>query len=207
MIPWGVVVAGGAGSRFGRRKQFEPMRGRRVIDWSIDALASTCAGLVVVVPADRADDGFDGATTVVAGGDDRAASVRAGLDRLPDEATHVLVHDGARPLVSKAVVQRVLDALADGAVGVVPVVGVSDSLRTIDSRPVDRSGFVAVQTPQGFEVATLRAAHAAGRPATDDATLLHELGLEVTHVEGDVTNIKITEPHDLTVAEALFDAR
>ncbi|MEL7157430.1 MAG: 2-C-methyl-D-erythritol 4-phosphate cytidylyltransferase [Actinomycetota bacterium] len=207
MIPWGVIVAGGSGSRFGRRKQFEPLRGRRVIDWSLDTLASACAGVVLVVPADRLDDHFEGATAVVAGGADRSASVRAGLERLPAEATHVLVHDGARPLVSRPLVDRILGALADGAPGVVPVVAVTDSLRTVDSCPVDRSGFVAVQTPQGFELATLRSAHASARPASDDATLLHELGVEVRHVEGDAINLKVTEPHDLAVAEALFDAR
>ncbi len=204
MTPWGVIVAGGSGSRFGRPKQFEPLRGRRVVDWSVAALGRCCAGVVVVVPAEDLDREY-GADRVVAGGADRSASVRSGLDALPPEATHVLVHDGARPLVPDEVVRRVLAALVDGAPAVVPVVPVTDSLRTTGGESVDRSRFVAVQTPQGFELATLRRAHDGDRSASDDATLVTELGIEVRHVDGAARNLKITEPHDLAVAEVLLD--
>lgn len=202
-----MIVAGGSGARFGRPKQFECLRGRRVIDWSIESLRQACGGVVVVVPADAIDDGYERADAVVVGGADRSASVRSGLAALPTDATHVLVHDGARPLATAELAARVVAALAAGAEAVVPVVPVVDSLRTTASEPVDRTGYVAVQTPQGFAVESLRTAHAAGLSATDDATLFHELGVPVVHVDGESTNLKITDPHDLAVAEVLFDAR
>lgn len=208
MDVWGVVVAGGGGSRYGGLKQFELLAGRRVLDWSIAALAPVCQGVVVVVPA-PALPGLDlppGVSAVV-GGDTRSDSVRAGLDALPPTASHVLVHDAARPLVTADVVTRVCDALAAGAVAAVPVVPVTDSLRTVEGRPVDRSGLVAVQTPQGFRVDVLRTAHGAGDTATDDASLVDRLGLTVVHVEGDPTNMKITAPHDLRMAEVLLHDR
>jgi len=206
---WGVVVAGGGGSRYGGLKQFELLAGRRVLDWSIAALAPVCRGVVVVVPASvlAGPLHLPPQATAVAGGDTRSGSVRAGLDALPPAASHVLVHDAARPLVTAAVVVRVRDALAAGAVAAVPVVPVTDSLRTVDGRPVDRGGLVAVQTPQGFQVDVLRSAHGAGDTATDDASLVDRLGLTVVHVEGDPANMKITDPHDLRIAEVLLHDR
>ncbi len=205
---WGVVVAGGGGSRYGGLKQFELLAGRRVLDWSLAALAPVCRGVVVVVPPSvLADLALPADVTGVAGGGTRSDSVRAGLVALPPTATHVLVHDAARPLVTAEVVGRVCDALAAGAVAAVPVVPVTDSLRTVEGRPVERAGLVAVQTPQGFRVEVLRAAHAGGDAATDDASLVDRLGLTVVHVEGDPTNMKITAPHDLRTAEVLLHDR
>ncbi|MEZ5407825.1 MAG: 2-C-methyl-D-erythritol 4-phosphate cytidylyltransferase [Acidimicrobiales bacterium] len=205
---WGVVVAGGGGSRYGGLKQFELLAGRRVLDWSIAALAPVCRGVVVVVPAPVLDQcQLPAAVTGVAGGHTRSDSVRAGLDALPASASHVLVHDAARPLVTAAVVARVRDALVAGAVAAVPVVPVTDSLRSVEGRAVDRSGLVAVQTPQGFRLDVLRSAHGAGDTATDDASLVDRLGLTVVHVEGDPANMKITDPHDLRIAEVLLHDR
>ncbi|MDH4075459.1 MAG: 2-C-methyl-D-erythritol 4-phosphate cytidylyltransferase [Acidimicrobiia bacterium] len=208
MDVWGVVVAGGGGSRYGGLKQFELLAGRRVLDWSIAALAPVCRGVVVVVPAavlDQLQLPMD--VVGVAGGHTRSDSVRAGLDALPVSASHVLVHDAARPLVTAEVVGRVRDALAGGAVAAVPVMPVTDSLRMMEGRAVDRSGLVAVQTPQGFRVDVLRLAHSEGDTATDDASLVDRLGLTVVHVEGDPTNMKITDPHDLRIAEVLLHDR
>lgn len=205
MNTWGVLVAGGAGTRFGRLKQLEPLLGRRVLDWSIDTLRPVCRGVVVVIPPELIDDiEIPTADRVVAGGADRSASVRAGLDAVAQDATHVLIHDAARPLASVALASRVLAALVDGAAGVVPVIAIGDSLRTTAGEAVDRSGFVAVQTPQGFEIGALRSAHESAPSATDDAGLLDRLGLAVRHVEGEVTNLKITEPHDLLLAKVLL---
>lgn len=205
---WGIVVAGGGGSRYGGHKQFELLAGRRVLDWSIAAMTPVCRGVVVVVPASALDGiHLPPGVTAVAGGQTRSASVRAGLDAVAPTATHVLVHDAARPLVTAEVVGRVADALAAGAVAAVPVVPVTDSLRTVEGRPVDRSGLVAVQTPQGFQVDVLRSAHGEGDTATDDASLVDRLGFTVVHVEGDPTNMKITAPHDLRLAEVLLHDR
>jgi 2-C-methyl-D-erythritol 4-phosphate cytidylyltransferase len=208
MIVWGIVVAGGSGARFGRIKQFESLAGRTVLDWAVGALVPVCQGVVVVLPAElmaRAELAPE--VVVVTGGDSRSASVRAGLAALDDTVTHVLVHDAVRPLASPAVVGRVIGALAAGAAAAVPVVPVTDSLRSIEGRPVDRSQLVAVQTPQGFEVGVLRTAHQRAGTATDDASLVDDLGVAVVHVEGDPTNMKITEPHDLRIAEVLLDGR
>lgn len=206
MIAWGVVVAGGGGTRFGRPKQFEMLGGRRVLDWSVGALTAACQGVVVVLPAALADQtGLPAEVAAVPGGATRSESVRAGLAAIDPKATHVLVHDAARPLVSRAVIDRVLAALVAGAQAVVPVVPVVDSLRSRDGHPVDRSQLVAVQTPQGFEVGVLRLAHSQAATASDDASLVDQLGLAVTHVEGEPINMKITEPHDLRIAEVLLD--
>ncbi len=203
------MVAGGSGARFGALKQLQILGGRRVLDWSVDAIAPVVAGVVVVVPQDRwsdlcvelADLPVD---AIVPGGATRSDSVRAGLAALGPEATHVLVHDAARPLATPALAERVVDALAAGAAGVVPVVPVTDSLRTVEGEPVDRSRFVAVQTPQGFRLDDLREAHRSDQVATDDAALLDRLGLPVVHVDGETANLKITQPHDLRLAEALL---
>ena len=205
MITWGIVVAGGSANRFGRLKQAELLGGRRVVDWAIDSLRHVCQGVVLVVPeALISDFGAGSADVMVPGGSSRSASVRAGLAAVESTATHVLVHDGARPLASRQVAERIVRALGEGAVAAVPVVPVTDSLRTIGGHAVDRSDYVAVQTPQGFDLGALRQAHESGLDATDDASLFDALDLGVSHVSGDPTNLKITNPMDLAVAEALL---
>ena len=204
---WGIVVAGGSGARFGQRKQLLELAGERVIDRALDALRPFVSALVAVLPPDAvAEEPPTEGVLLVAGGGSRSASVRAGLAALPGSATHVLIHDAARPLADHALIQRVVDALA-GAEAVVPVVPVTDTLRRLTGGSANRDEFVAVQTPQGFELTALRAAHADGSEASDDATLIDALGGHVVHVEGDSSNIKITSPHDLVVAEALLSMR
>lgn len=210
--PWAIVVAGGSGARFGERKQLASFAGKRVIDWSLDALRKHVAGIVVVLPADLVDS--DGNATVspplvvdavVAGGNSRSASVRAGLAALPDSVELVLVHDAARPLADDELVARVVNGLAT-AQAVVPVVPITDSLRAATGGSVDRADFVAVQTPQGFSVSALLAAHCGDAEATDDASLIDGHGGTVLHVDGDPRNLKITVPHDLLVAESIVTA-
>ncbi len=212
MSLWGIVVAGGSGTRFGSLKQFESLRGERVLDLAVAALRSgshTVEGVVVVVPASVLGTVDLPGDLAVAGGASRSDSVRAGLAALPAGADRVLVHDGARPLLTGDVVDRVVAGL-DAAPGVVPVVPVTDSLRRLDGGAVDRSAFVAVQTPQGFHRDVLERAHAdapAGHGATDDASLVDALGENVAHVDGDVSNIKITARVDVAIAEALLSQR
>jgi len=221
---WAVVVAGGSGSRFGRPKQFLELAGRPVIAWSVAAARTVADGVVVVVPVEAAggdptgpgrpaaaDDGRWGADVVVPGGATRAASVRAGLAAVPGDAGVVLVHDAARPLAPPALWAAVLDALAaGGADGVIPVLPVTDTLKRVGDgtveATVDREGLVSVQTPQAFVAATLRAAHADGAEATDDAGLLEGLGATVRTVAGDPRNLKLTHPEDLALARALLPA-
>jgi 2-C-methyl-D-erythritol 4-phosphate cytidylyltransferase len=197
---WVIVVAAGSGSRFGGPKQYEPLAGRRVLDWSIEAARTVADGIVVVMAPEHAP------TTqraVVAGGATRSASVRAGLAAVPAEADVIVVHDGARPLAGGALFATVVAAVRDGATAVLPAVPVVDSLRHRSGGAVDRTDLVAVQTPQAFAAAALRSAHESEPEATDDASLVEAAGGKVVVVDGSPANVKITHPADLVVAEAL----
>jgi 2-C-methyl-D-erythritol 4-phosphate cytidylyltransferase len=203
MSTWAIVVAGGSGERFGERKQYQRLGGVRVLDWALQAARDHADGVVLVVPADLADGPEPLASVVVAGGATRSASVRAGLVSVPSDATTIVVHDAARPVPVPDVWHRVLTAVAAGADAAVPGVPVADTLREIGGSTVDRSRFVAVQTPQAFRADALRAAHAHGAEGTDDASLVEAGGGRVVVVDGDPANIKITTPFDLTVAALL----
>ena len=146
----------------------------------------------------------------IPGGARRRDSVAAGLAALPVDAEIVLVHDAARPLATPALCRRVLERLVAGGVdGVVPAIPVRDTLKRVEADwvvgTVDRSGLVAIQTPQGFVLESLRAAHAADDDdASDDALLVERWGGAVAVVPGEETNLKITFPADLAVAEGLL---
>lgn len=204
---WCIVVAGGSGRRFGGAKQWAELSGARVVDRSVATAAGVCDGVVVVVPAaDLSDTEVPGAVAVVAGGASRSASVRAGLAAVPASAGVVLVHDAARPLASAELFDRVVAAALEGADVAIPVVAVSDTIRDVDGGVVDRDRLRAVQTPQGFAASMLRAVHDDEPEATDDAGLVEAAGGTVVLVEGETTNLKLTDPHDLVVAEALLAA-
>lgn len=210
---WTIVVAGGTGRRFGGAKQYEMLGDRRIIDVSRSVAASRSAGVVLVVPAEDA-----AAESGVAGGATRSASVRAGLAEVPADADIVCVHDAARPLAPSALYDRVIDAIVAGADAAVPGVAVTDTIKVIDPTtadgPVvgavtdtpDRSTLVAVQTPQAFRADALRAAHATGGDATDDAALVEAAGGRVVVVAGDAQARKITTPDDLEWARTQLEA-
>jgi 2-C-methyl-D-erythritol 4-phosphate cytidylyltransferase len=200
---WSIVVAGGTGVRFGERKQYQPLGGRRVVDWALDAARAHSDGIVLVVPGDVAEQSEPGADLVVAGGASRSASVRAGLRAIPDDAEVVVVQDAARPVPVPDVWARVLAAVGAGADAAVPAVPVTDTLREVGGTTVDRARFVAVQTPQAFRAAALRAAHEGDPEGTDDASLVEARGGRVVVVDGDPGNLKITTPVDLALAELL----
>lgn len=206
---WAVVVAAGSSSRFGRLKQFESLGGRQVLDWSIEAARSVAAGVVLVVPDHSQVEPF-GADVVVCGGSTRAASVRAGLGALPDGAEVVVIHDAARPLAGTVLFHAVVGALVPGVDGAVPALPVAETVKQVAGDRVvstlDRGQLVAVQTPQAFRLGRLRAAHQSGGEATDDAALVEAVGGTVVVVPGDPRNLKLTEPSDLVVAEALLRA-
>ena len=201
---WAIVVAAGTGERFGAPKQYRSLRGRRVLDWSLDVARVACDGVVLVVPPDRADDTEAEADTVVAGGATRSASVRAGLAAVPSDAAIVVVHDAARPASTEIVWRAVIDAVVSGADAAVPVVPVDDTLRQVGGATIDRSTVVAVQTPQAFAAEVLRRAHAGGLDATDDAAVVEAAGGSVVTVDGDPRNRKITHPDDLATLEGLL---
>jgi 2-C-methyl-D-erythritol 4-phosphate cytidylyltransferase len=222
---WSIVVAGGSGQRFGRRKQFSLLAGRPVLAWAVEACRRYSAGVVLVVPrhgdseddADTHDDDADtedGADVVVPGGTTRAGSVRCGLAAVPADAEVIVVHDAARPLASPALFDAVIAAVTDGrADGAVPGVPPSDTIKAVDesgrvTSTLDRAALVAVQTPQAFRADVLRRAHAEAPPgATDDAMLVEALGGTVLVVPGEPGNLKITDPGDLEAAERLLEAR
>ena len=206
MSTWTVVVAAGSGTRFGGDKQLADLSGMAVLARAVVSAAAASDGVVVVVSAERRTEvsgvlsAVGGVEAIVDGGATRSASVRCGLAAVPDDAGVVLVHDGARPLATPGLFRRVADAVLAGADAVVPGVPVTDSLRTAGGGVVARDGVIAVQTPQGFSADSLRAAHAGGGEASDDATLVEASGGTVVVVEGEPANLKITRPADLDLA-------
>lgn len=206
MAAWAIVVAAGSGDRFGGPKQYEPLGAMRVLDWSLLAARESCDGVVLVVHPDRVGDPEPEADAVVAGGLTRSESVRSGLAAVPVDATVVLVHDAARPRATAALWRAVRDGVGP-ADAVVPAVPVVDTLREVGGGTVDRSRYVAVQTPQGFVADVLRRAHAGGAEGTDDASLVEAVGGKVRVVDGEGANTKITTPHDLLAMQACVRAR
>ncbi|GAA0294098.1 bifunctional 2-C-methyl-D-erythritol 4-phosphate cytidylyltransferase/2-C-methyl-D-erythritol 2,4-cyclodiphosphate synthase [Rhodovulum strictum] len=216
-----IIVAAGRGTRVGgdRPKQYQPLGGRAVLGRTVAAFAAhpRVAGLVVVLHPDDADlfaeamDGLDLAVTTVPGGATRDASVAAGLMAVPQGTTRVLIHDGARPLVSAALIDRVIDAL-DSHPGAAPALAVTDALwRGAAGRvlaPHPRDGLFRAQTPQGFRIEAIRAAHAAHPGgAADDVEVALAAGLDVAIVEGDEDNLKITHAQDFARAERVLRER
>ncbi len=221
-VVWTVLVAAGEGRRFGAPKQLQPLAGRRVIDWALEAAAAASHGVVVVAAADQVEALRDGPAAltasagpgagtptviVTAGGSTRSESVRAGIAEVPEGAEVIVVHDAARPLAGGALFTAVVAAVLSGADGAVPAVAVTDTIRHTGKAALDRSQLRAVQTPQAFRADLLRRAHASGGEATDDATLVEAAGGKVRLVGGESDNLKITTPGDLHVAEALLAAR
>lgn len=219
-----VVVAAGSGTRLGaaRPKAFVELAGRSLLERSVEqALRAGASSLAVVVPRALVDETSAMLAPlltervhlrVVAGGEERTDSVRAGLAAVAASCDIVLVHDAARCLTPVAVFERVVAAVAAGAAGAVPGLPVVDTVKTVDERGVitgtpERATLRSVQTPQGFTAHVLRDAYAApaegGAGATDDAALVERAGHDVLVVEGDPLAFKITTPEDLERAERL----
>lgn len=215
-----VVVAAGAGSRFGAAvpKAFVTLRGRTLLAWSLEA-ACACPGVVCVVAVvpeaylettqREAERCVGPSVHVVAGGDERRDSVAAGLAAIDPTAHIVLVHDAARALAPVALFAAVADAVAAGRPAVVPGLPLVDTVKIVDPDGVvtgtpERSVLRAIQTPQGFRRELLERAHAAPglRWVTDDAALVEALGEPVLVIAGDRLAHKITTPDDLHRAEA-----
>lgn len=202
-----VLVAAGAGTRFGRPKALVELAGATLLARSASAFAALPHRVAVVRAEDQDSIELPG-WTVVAGGATRSESVARGVAALGPDVEVVLVHDAARPLVPPEVVQRVL-AAAERAPAVVPVVPVADTVKELDgervARTLDRRRLGAAQTPQAFHADLLRRALAAPAGAfTDEAGLVEHLGEPVVTVAGDPRNLKITTPLDLRIAAALL---
>ena len=230
-----LIAAAGQGTRLGAEvpKAYVELRGRTLLERSLRALLASGVvdEVIVLVSPDmeaeaariigRIDTaGAKSATNAVPirlvhGGSERADSVWAGLQAIPDEDAVVLIHDAARALTPPAMVRDVAKRVLEGAPAAVPVVPVADTIKEVAADSVlstpDRSRLRAVQTPQAFRLSALRQANLdywAQQPeftATDDASLMEWHGERVATVPGDTLAFKITAPIDLTLAHALTE--
>ena len=204
---WGVVLAAGSGTRYGKRKQFLTLGGRRLVDWSVMALQPVCAGVVLVLPTGDRWNGPE-VDVVVPGGETRIESARRGLEAVPDTADYVLVHDAAHPLASRKLVESLLAAVrergVDAALPVLPTrETVMRAVRDLVIETIPREGLGTVQTPQAFRADVLRAAHRRGGQASDDSVLVQRMGASTRAVPGEPGNIHITTVDELAIAERL----
>jgi 2-C-methyl-D-erythritol 4-phosphate cytidylyltransferase/2-C-methyl-D-erythritol 2,4-cyclodiphosphate synthase len=212
-----VIVAAGRGLRAGGGvpKQWRTIAGRAVAAWTLDAFRSSplIGPIALVLHPDDMElaPGYDGHSdvTVVAGGEQRSASVLAGLEALEDRGVEsVLIHDVARPFVSQELIASVVAALADHP-GAAPALAVTDALwRGADGLVIgtqNREGLWRAQTPQGFRFDAILAAHRAHPGgAADDVEVARAAGLAVAIVAGEERNLKITMPEDFARAERIL---
>jgi 2-C-methyl-D-erythritol 4-phosphate cytidylyltransferase/2-C-methyl-D-erythritol 2,4-cyclodiphosphate synthase len=219
---YALVLAAGRGARFGGTlpKQYLPLGGMTVLRHAVSAFAANTrlAGIQVTIrPEDRGE--YEAALTgfnllpPVAGGAERQDSVRLGLEALaPLKPARVLIHDGARPLLDAAMIDRVIDAL-DRAPAAIPGLPLGDTIKRVADGVItgtlDRTGLWRVQTPQGFHFDAILAAHraVAGQALTDDAAVAEAAGIAPVIVMGSEANVKVTTADDLVAAERLIAAR
>ncbi|MBW3552481.1 MAG: 2-C-methyl-D-erythritol 4-phosphate cytidylyltransferase [Gemmatimonadetes bacterium] len=201
----------------GVRKQYLELAGQPILLHAVRAFLGHPAVSWVIVALPAEDVGspppfLPEGVTVVAGGAERGDSVRLALDAVPHSAEVVLIHDAARPLVTRDVIDRTLDAAAGGA-GAVAAIPVSDTLKRVGEgsaiqATVERAGLWRAQTPQAFPrrmiVDAYARAAAEGLTATDDAALVERFGGRVVVVEGSSRNLKVTTREDLRLAELLL---
>jgi 2-C-methyl-D-erythritol 4-phosphate cytidylyltransferase len=217
-----VIVAGGSGKRMGTEipKQFLLLKGKPVLFYTIEAFlnAFTDSKIILVLPEEHLElgkeivDGYFDARQIqiTQGGETRFHSVSNGL-KLVEEESIIFVHDGVRCLVSNELIHRCYNtALETGSA--VPVIDCKDSVRRITeagNEPVDRNSLKLVQTPQTFHSKILLPAFAIDYKErfTDEANVVEAFGLKVTLVQGEDTNIKITNPIDLIIAENILEKR
>ena len=216
-----IIVAAGSGSRFGAMlpKQFCDLGGRPLLMTTIERMriADPDADIILVLSGDMIepwremcrDHNFESPAHIVEGGASRAESVRNAITRIDyTTAGRIGVHDGARPVVTSDLINRLDSAIGDGAHGAIPAIAVTDSLRVMDptdgsSSAVDRSVYRAVQTPQFFNGQLLIEAYdrCFTPAATDDASLMESAGFgDLRLVEGSPRNIKVTNPGDIEIA-------
>ncbi len=208
-----IIVAAGRGKRLGSSlpKQFLKVRGRTILEMSVEAFEQNkyVDEIFVAANADYCElteklcRGFSKLKKIVAGGAERQDSVRAALDCLRGENGIVLVHDAARPFVSEAVINAVIEGTADFGAAI-PTVPAKDTIRQVDgtgSRTLQRETLACVQTPQGFRISLIKhafeRAQAEGFLGTDDASLVERMGINISMVQGEDANRKITTREDL----------
>lgn len=216
-----VIVAAGSASRMGGiDKVMAPLLGEPMILRTVRTFQNSdvIREIVIVTRADLMEEinalckTFPKVRAVVKGGLDRPASVQAGLDALSAETELVAIHDGARPLISLTVIDRIVRA-AHSYSAAAPAVPVKDTIKTVKGGMVEstpnRDTLRAIQTPQVFDADLLRGAlkHARDKKisVTDDCSAVEAMGMTVRILEGDERNLKITTPIDLVIAEKLLE--
>ena len=222
MKRYAVIVAGGSGTRVGGEipKQFRRLNRRPMLWWSLKAFhdEDPSTEIIVVLPEayialweayiNELPEDERIPHSITAGGTTRKESVERGLMLTDDSDSLIAVHDGARPLVGRSIIARGWEkALECGAA--IPVIPVTDSLRKLDesgSHAVDRSAYVAVQTPQVFSGPLLKEAYANSGTGsfTDDASVVEHYGHKISIFEGSDGNFKVTNPKDLAIAELMM---
>ena len=204
---WALVLAAGSGTRFGTANQFEDVAGTRLVDLAVAAASPACDHCVVVLPDGTAWDGPP-VTEAVTGGATRADSVRAGLEAVPADAAIVVIHDAAHPLAPAALFEAVIARVRDGFDAAVPVAPLRDTVMRVQdgevTAAVPRNGLTAVQMPHAFSAQALRAAHATGVEAPDDASLVLATGGRIAAVPGDPINVHVTTKEELLLARRLL---
>ena len=210
-----IVVAAGRGTRAGGGvpKQWRPLAGKTVVAHTLSAFEHHPGidhVVLVVHPDDVADAPWPDSTTaeIVVGADTRRGSVMAGLGAIEGRFYHVLIHDAARPCISKAVIDGVLEAL-EGSTAAAPAIPVVDALWNGEDDTVtgtqNREGLYRAQTPQGFDLNSILTAHRShDADAADDVEVARHAGLSVTITPGDENNLKITRAEDFARAEAIL---
>ncbi len=216
-----LLGAGGSTRMNGVDKIVTPLLGRPLLTHSLERLAeSPSIDNIIVVAGEGNVDAVrilanraitHKITAICTGGSRRQDSVRSGLEHVGD-ATHILIHDGARPLIDAPLISRAVQAMSDhgGAIAAVPV---KDTIKLADDdmtvlETVPRQGLWAVQTPQIFEADLLRAAHRSiDTDVTDDASMVEMLGHSVKLFIGSYENLKVTTPEDIVMAEAILRSR
>jgi 2-C-methyl-D-erythritol 4-phosphate cytidylyltransferase len=220
-----IIVAAGSSQRMGFDKLLALLGERPVLAHTIDAFERTAAveEIVLVARAERVaefeglvrQNGFKKVRHVIPGGEMRHDSVRAGLDRISEDATHVAVHDAARPLVTPEQIERVLE-LARVHGGAALAEPITNTLKRADENRVvtggvPRENLFAMQTPQIFARDLLMRAYAAtaadNLPVTDEVSAIEHLGAKVVLLPNEEWNVKITYPRDLLLAEAVLARR
>jgi 2-C-methyl-D-erythritol 4-phosphate cytidylyltransferase len=218
MSVWAVIVAAGRGERLGldRPKAFANLRDRPLLAESLERLEASdwIDSIVVAAPPDWEEPvillaeelGCGKVVESVTGGATRAASVRAALAEVSEDAAVVLVHDAARPSVPEEVIERLLTALNEGWDGAIPVLPLPDTVKRVEGdqvvETVDREGLAMVQTPQVFIATVLRDAVASGGEASDCSALVEARGGRIKAVPGDPRLVKVTEPADLELVSS-----
>jgi len=222
-----LIPAAGMGRRMGsdRNKLLLTLLGKPLLAWTL--LAAEAArdiswiGIMGQV-ADQADFkailaqmSLSKPVQLIPGGETRQESVYNGLQALPAAAERVLIHDGARCLATPQLLDRCATVLLD-CLGLIAAVPVKDTIKVVNETGIiqdtpDRRQLWAAQTPQGFDVQLLKQCHSQGRSlgweVTDDAALFERCGLPVRIVEGEETNLKVTTPVDLAIAEFILRQR